>query len=107
MSYDAAGPALDVADRCTRMGLELMPVKTKEYVAACAGLLDAFMGEELTVRYRPNAALDAAAAAAVRRSLGDAWAWARKTGGDISPLVSVSLAHYGLVKAGTGTVQIL
>jgi hypothetical protein len=93
ISYDAAGPALDVADRCTRLGLDLMPVKTKEYVAACAGLLEAFMGEAVSVRYRPNVALDAAAAAAVRRSLGDAWAWGRRQSTvSISPLTAATTA---------------
>jgi hypothetical protein len=51
--------------------------------------------------------LNSAVAAARKRALGDAWAWARKVGGDVSPLVAVTLARWGLVKAGRGEPQIL
>jgi len=58
-------------------------------------------------RHLEQPILNLAVFAARKRPLGDAWAWARKTGGDISPLVAVTLSHWGLVKSGQGQVQIL
>lgn len=78
VGFDSAGPALDVADRASRLKLDVMPVKTREYVAACAGLLEAFVADPQMVRYRPNEALDLAAATATRRAVGDGWAWGRR-----------------------------
>jgi phage terminase large subunit-like protein len=76
--YDAAGPALDVADVLKRHGLELEGLAGKEYAAACAGLLEGITSERPGVRIRPHPALDAAAGAAARRSVADAWAWGRR-----------------------------
>jgi hypothetical protein len=76
--YDAAGPALDVADVLERRGVELVGMKAREYAAACAGLYDALVAEPPAVQIRPHGDLDAAAAAAARRTLGDAWAWGRR-----------------------------
>jgi hypothetical protein len=76
IGYDAAGPALDVADRATRGGLDLTPINAREYATACQAFLSAIVDGELS--YRPHAALDDAAAAAGRRTLGDAWAWGRR-----------------------------
>jgi hypothetical protein len=78
LAYDAAGPALDVADVATRAGLVLEGLTAKEYAAACAGLLEALCADEPTIRVRGHPALDSAAGAAVRRALGDAWAWGRR-----------------------------
>src|SRR5215472_14437797 len=36
VAYDAAGPALDVADELTRSGLALSPLKARDFAAACA-----------------------------------------------------------------------
>jgi phage terminase large subunit-like protein len=79
VSYDSGGPALDVADEAERLGLTLMPLKTKEYVAACAGFLEALTPEKKALRYRPHQALDEAVSAATRRAVGDAWGWGRRT----------------------------
>jgi Phage Terminase len=93
VAYDAAGPALDVADAAARAGLELVGLKSREYAAACAGLLEALCADVQAVRYRPHPALDAAAAAAVRRALGDAWAWGRRqSSGSLAPLTAATVA---------------
>lgn len=65
-------------------------------VAACTGDSDA-----AELRHRPQPALDAAAACAQVRPLGDgAWGWDRKgSPEDISPLVACTMA-YGLATAG-------
>ena len=76
VAYDAAGPALDVADQAQRFGVELEGLKARDYAAACSGLLREVV--DGTFKYRPHPALDDAAASAGRRSLGDAWAWGRR-----------------------------
>jgi hypothetical protein len=93
IAYDQAGPALDIADAATRAGLELLGLKAREYAAACAGLLEALCADSPAVRYRPHPALDAAAAAAVRRPLGDAWAWGRRqSSGSLAALTAMTVA---------------
>jgi hypothetical protein len=93
IAYDAAGPALDIADAATRAGLELLGLKAREYAAACAALLEALCADSPAVRYRPHPALDAAAAAAVRRPLGDAWAWGRRqSSGSLAALTAMTVA---------------
>ena len=92
-AYDAAGPALDVADVLGRSGAVLAPLKAREYAAACLGLLEAIVAEPPGVRIRPHPALDAAASSAARRTLGDAWAWARRQSTvSISTLTAATVA---------------
>jgi hypothetical protein len=95
VTFDAAGPAIDIADELTRRGMTLTPVKARDYAAACAGLLEAVTSEPPTVRYKPHQALDDAAAAATRRALGDAWAWGRRqTTVSLSPLTAATVARW-------------
>jgi hypothetical protein len=95
IAYDAAGPALDVADDATRAGLTVTPVKARDYAAACAGLLEALTADPPTVRYRPHQALDDAAAAATMRALGDAWAWGRRSSSvSLSALTAATVARW-------------
>jgi hypothetical protein len=93
VGYDAAGPALDVADVLERSGMVLVGLKAREYAAACAGLLEALCAPEPAVRYRTHPALDAAAHGAVRRALGDAWAWGRRqSSGSLAALTAATVA---------------
>jgi hypothetical protein len=95
IAYDAAGPALDVADDAGRAGLTVTPVKARDYAAACAGLLEALTADPPTVRYRPHQALDDAAAAATMRALGDAWAWGRRSSSvSLSALTAATVARW-------------
>jgi hypothetical protein len=92
-AYDDAGPALDVADVMTRRGLDLTPIRTKDYGAACSSFLDALNEDPPSVRVRPHPAMDTAAAAAARRTLGDAWAWGRRQSAtSIAPLTAATVA---------------
>jgi hypothetical protein len=101
VAYDAAGPALDVADELSRAGLTLEPVKARDYAAACAGLLEAVTAEPPTVRYKPHQALDDAVAAASRRALGDAWAWGRRqTTISLAPLTAATVARWAALHHG-------
>jgi hypothetical protein len=94
--YDAAGPALDVADAATRAGLQVDGLKAREYAAACVGLLEGLVSDPPAVRYRQHPALDAAANDATRRALGDAWAWGRRqSAGSLAALTAATVAIWG------------
>ena len=100
-AYDEAGPALDVADVLRRSGLDLAGVKPKEYAAACASLLDAIIADPPRVRIRPHGAMDAAAGAAARRSVADAWAWGRRQSAtSIAALTAATVALWAFDHAG-------
>lgn len=72
-------------------------VSAREHAAACGQLYDAVVTGQ--VRHLGQPELNAALAGATKRSLGDAWAWARQHSSvDISPLVAVTLARWALVQ---------
>jgi hypothetical protein len=103
VAYDAAGPALDVADAVSRGGLALNPLKSRDYSAACAGLLEAVIADPPQVRYRPHRALDDAAAAATRRALGDAWAWGRRQSTvSLSALTAATVSRWAALHSAPG-----
>jgi hypothetical protein len=100
IAYDSHGPALDVADAVTRGGLELEGLKAADIAAACSGLLEGIITEPPTLRYKPHQALDAAAAAATRRALGDAWVWGRRqTTVSLSALTAATCARWAALHA--------
>ena len=98
ISYDRAGPAIDVADAAMLAGVELAPLGGRDYAAACSGLLEALCAEIPTLRYTPHPQLDAAAAAATRRALGDSWAWGRRQSTvSLATLTAATCARWGLL----------
>jgi hypothetical protein len=107
--YDAAGPAIDVADVLARRGLTVEGLKARDYAAACSGLLDGITSTPPTVRIRPHAALDHAAGGAARRSVADAWAWGRRQSGvSIAALTAATVALWAFdhAPADTGPFRI-
>jgi phage terminase large subunit-like protein len=93
IGFDAAGPAIDVADVVKRAGLEAEGIGARDYAAACSGFLEALMASPPALRIRPHEALDVAASAAARRSVADAWAWGRRQSAvSISPLTAATVA---------------
>jgi hypothetical protein len=93
----ALGPALEAA------GVVITPVSVAEHARACGLLFDAV--SDRTVRHPGSLELDQAVRGAVKRPLGDAWAWSRKSSAvDISPLVACTLALFGLVAGGGPSV---
>lgn len=104
VAIDGTGPALTLADTLTRAGTysdgrksalgdRLLILTGRQYAGACSGFYDDLAGAVL--RYRPHPDLDAAAAGAVRRPLGDAWTLARRSSvGNIAPLVAANLAWW-------------
>ncbi|MFG3426147.1 terminase [Streptomyces californicus] len=92
---DAAGPAGSLVKPLTDRGLRVVSPKAREVAQSCGQLYDAVQASE--VSHMGQAPLATALAGAKKRDLGDAWAWARRTEGvDISPLVAVTLAPWGL-----------
>jgi hypothetical protein len=102
---DAGAPAASLLLDLAAEGIDTDTVSTREYAQACGQFFDAVV--ETQIAHLDQPVLNAAVAAARKRVVGDAWAWARKSGGDISPLVAATLGHWGLVKAGQGEAQIL
>ena len=102
---DPASPAGSLLVDLAAAGVPTLTVNAREYAQGCGQLFDAAIEGKLAHLDQP--VLNQAVSAARKRPLGDAWAWARKSGGDISPLVAVTLSHWGLVKAGQGDPQIL
>lgn len=91
---DQQGPAGALRADLERAGLKVHATSGREFVDACAQFYDAVMDEK--VRVRRHVRLDEAAAAAGKRTSGDAWAWTRKhLSADISPLVAATLALWG------------
>jgi hypothetical protein len=96
---DAGGPAgsliSDLEDEETGLGVEVVQPKVREIAVACGQFYDAVTEQSLS--HLDQAPLSSALAGAQKRSLGDSWAWARRgVGVDISPLVAVTLAKWGL-----------
>jgi hypothetical protein len=102
---DPGSPAGALMVDLSAAGVATETVTAREYAQACGQFYDAVV--DGGVRHLEQPVLNLAVFAARKRPLGDAWAWARKSQTDISPLVSVTLAHFGLVKSGTGDPQIL
>jgi phage terminase large subunit-like protein len=102
---DPGSPAGALLIDLAAAGVQTETLSAREYAQACGQFFDAV--KEGALAHLDQPVLNAAVNSARKRVLGDAWAWARKTGGDISPLVAVTLAQWGLVKAGQGSPQIL
>ena len=98
---DPKGPAGSLLPDLERQGLPVVAINASEHAQACGMLFDSVM--EQTVRHLDDPELVGAIDGAVKRPLGDAWAWSRKTSSvDISPLVAVTIAFWG---AQTQTAQ--
>ncbi|MEU2313141.1 terminase [Streptomyces albidoflavus] len=93
---DGGGPAGSLIPALEeRLGITVVQPKVREIAQACGQLYDGVA--EHTVSHLDQAPLAAALAGAQKRPLGEAWAWARRgVGTDISPLMGVTLAKWGL-----------
>jgi hypothetical protein len=92
---DARGPAASLVAKFVAGGVEVRQSSTSEYAQACGQIYDEISQDRLRHLLTPE--LSAAVAGAAKRSLGDAWAWSRRTSGvDISPLVAATLALWVL-----------
>ncbi|MCX5584273.1 terminase [Streptomyces erythrochromogenes] len=92
---DGGGPAGALIPDLERAGLKVTVPKVRDIAQACGQFYDAVT--EQTLVHLDQAPLAAALAGARKRDLGEAWAWARRgVSVDISPLVAVTLAAWGL-----------
>ena len=80
-------------------GMALLIPTMREVAQACGAFYDAATDAKV-LRHLGQPELAVALAGALKRPLGDAWAWDRKGGVDISPLVAVTLAGWGLATRG-------
>ena len=101
---DRASGAGKLAPELDTLGLPVLVTDTSQYCGACGAFFDAITDGNVYHRGQPP--LDAAVACARKRLIGDTWAWARREGGDVSPLVAVTLARYGLTLMGQGDFRI-
>lgn len=93
---DERSPAAALLPRLKELNIEVRVLNGAEYAQACGAFLDAV--NDVAVRHRGTPELRAAVRGARTRPLGDAWAWSRKSSSvDISPLVAVTIALWGLV----------
>jgi phage terminase large subunit-like protein len=98
---DAVGPGQSLVPKLQELGINLTTTDTAAMTAACAGFFDSVVQGK--VAHRDDPALNQAVAGAKQRELGDRWAWARRTSrSNVSPLVSATLAHYGVTVLGRG-----
>lgn len=87
---DFGGPAGALADSIDRCGDDER-LKGRTVAQACVGLYDAIVDQHVLFRSAPE--LDEAAAAALKRPLGDTFVWQRKAaGGEV--LMAASLARW-------------
>lgn len=93
---DEGGPAGSLIPELKEaLGVEIVTPKVREIAQGCGQFYDAVADQSLS--HHDPAPLATALAGAQKRPLGDAWAWARRSAGvDISPLVAVTLAKWGL-----------
>lgn len=92
---DQASPAMSLVEDITQRGLIVRTTTTSELVQACGQLFDAV--QQGTVHHLGDPEMEAAVRGAVKRNLGDAWAWSRKSSTvDITPLVGATLAAFGV-----------
>lgn len=87
--------------------LNVVPVTVGEQARGCGMFYDGIMGTKEgaspTLNHLGDPALNAAVAGAVKREIGDRWVWSRKDSTiDISVLVAVTLALYGLLRKRQG-----
>jgi hypothetical protein len=81
--------------------VDVVDVTGREFAQACGAFYDDVV--EGRARIRRHDSLDAAVAGAKKRTVGDAWAWARKdTSVDVSPLVAVTIARWAAMHVEGG-----
>lgn len=101
---DLRSPAASLLAACDDLGLNIETVGVTEHAQGCGMIFDAVDNDLL--RHLDQKELAAAVRGAIRRPLGDAWAWSRKSSAvDISPLVACTLALYGIASLGESVYE--
>jgi len=104
---DPIGPVRGLIQPLQQRGIEPVMMTVHDAGAACASLQAAVIDRKIAHIGQPQ--ISDALAIAVRREVGDgAWAWGRRrsekqwTGADISALVAITEAFWGLARSETG-----
>lgn len=88
---DDKGPSGALIADLENEGVDVDAVNLQQHAQACSSLIAAVT--ERSFRHLGTPELKAAVRGAAKRTLGDAWAWSRKSSSaDISPLVALTLA---------------
>src|SRR5262245_558700 len=91
VACDSASPAGSLVPEIQENGIEVTLLTAKELSQSCGLIFDAVEDEAL--RHLGQSELLASLRGAVKRPLGDSWAWDRKNSAiDISPLVAATVA---------------
>lgn len=94
---DGGGPAADLIPDLADAGVRLHIADTGDVLDACAGIYKRV--QDGALRHQSYRELDDAVAVAVRRDVGDRWAWGRrKSTADISALEAVTLADWAVTR---------
>jgi hypothetical protein len=101
--YASGAPVVGtLVDELRLAAVPVVPLNGTEYGQACASLVDAV--NERDVRHLGQPKVRAAIRGAATRDLDGTQVWSRKSSSvDISPLVSVTLAHWGVATAPSGS----
>lgn len=95
---DRSSPAAALLQRAERAGISVVTASSAEHAQACGALAADVTDGRVRVRSQP--VLEAAVAGAQTRPVTDAWVWSRtRSSVDVSPLVAVTLARWGLLRA--------
>ena len=98
---DGRGPGAVLIPSLEQAGVRLRVIGTSDVLDACAGIYDRVRDRRLG--HEGYAELDLAVQGAVKRKVGDRWAWGRRQStSDISPLESATLAVWGLQEPTDG-----
>lgn len=93
VAIDTKGPAASLIPHLQAAGVRLRLADTTDVLDACADIHNAVT--DATLMHGSFPELDAAVAGAVKRPVGDRWAWGRKQStSDTSPLEAVTLAAW-------------
>jgi phage terminase large subunit-like protein len=98
---DPGSPAAPLLPVLRQLGVGPVEVSSRQHAQACGMLHQAVLEKQL--RHLGTVELAVALDGAAKRPLGDAWAWSRKSSNvDISPLVAVTLALWGVLSTSDG-----
>lgn len=99
---DAGSPAGSLIESVEKAGIAVTTPTTSEFAQACGGFYDAVVGSKDAdgnpvprLVHPDEPILNESVASAKKRKIGQAWGWERY-GRDASPLVSVTLARWGM-----------
>lgn len=97
VQLDFGGPAGNLADDLSLRKRE--KISGRDIPQACSDLFDDIV--EGKVKFRTDDRFDRAVQGAVKKPLGDVWAWSRKGSlADVTPLWAATLAHYDTGHSG-------